>query len=577
MRFARQLVSRGHTVRVVTYGDPANSGFDKESGLCMYYVTELRLPLVSKLARKQNTLIAYPKKGVLQEAITGADVVHIYQAWPLGGKARSIAKCLGVPCVAAFHIQPENITWNMGLQWFKPAVRLSYFLMRVLFYRRFEHIHCPSLMIAAQLRRHGYKAWLHVISNGVHPDFRPDKGMKKFDDGKFHILTVGRLSPEKRHDILLKAAALSHNADKIQLHIAGQGPRERKLRKLAAKLPNPPEFVYHSQASLINLMRRCHLYVHPSDIEIEGMGCTEAFSTGLVPVISDSSRSATGQFALTRKNLFKAGDAKSLARRLDYWIENPTQLEDAGEEYIHFSRDYTLDKCVSMMERVYSGAVSSEKCVYHRGALFRLLSRICTAYIAIPILFLWTRLVLGVRVEGTENLRGLSGAVTICNHVHLLDGALVGIAMFPRKVAVPTLVSNLHGLFPGALVNLLGGLPIPAKPSDMKLFFDEMQMRLLMGEMVLFFPEGHLEPYNTQLRDFKSGAFHLAAKARTPVIPLAILFVPPKGVYRLLRRKPVMHLKIGKPIYPMLNNSKDNVRQLQMVARNQMESLVAQM
>ena len=38
-------------------------------------------------------------------------------------------------------------------------------LWRWLFYRNFSHIHCLSKSAAAQLRAHGYKAWLHVISN----------------------------------------------------------------------------------------------------------------------------------------------------------------------------------------------------------------------------------------------------------------------------------------------------------------------------------------------------------------------------------------------------------------------------
>lgn len=573
-RFARQLVLRGHTVRVVTYGDPKESGVDEHTGLHMYYVSELWLPLVTRLAHRQNTLVAFPDRKVLLAAISGADAVHIYQAWPLGGAARSVARRLGVPCVAAFHIQPENITWNLSLGWCRPAAHFAYFLMKVLFYRRFNHIHCPSLMIAAQLRKHGYKAWLHVISNGVHPDFCPDGRVEKFDDGKFHVVMVGRFSPEKRQDVLLRAVIRSRHADKIQIHLAGCGPREKRLRKLGDKLPNLPKFSYHDQSSLIHLLRRCHLYVHASDIEIEGMGCTEAFSCGLVPVISNSALSATGQFALGKLNLFRSGDPDDLAQRLDYWIEHPQELRDAGAAYAERGRSYALDKCVREMERVYAQAASRGRCAYHHGSLFRLLSRLCIAFIAAPLLFLWTRLVLGVRMDGGKKLRGLKGALTVCNHVHLLDSALVGIALFPRKTVFPTLASNLGGLFPGALVNLFGGAPIPEKPSDMKLFFDEMHMRLLMGDAVHFFPEGHLVPYNSSLRNFKSGAFHLAAKARVPIVPLTISFVPAKGVYRLLRRKPVMRLRIGDPIYPALNNSKQDARRLMAIAREKMETLL---
>lgn len=229
------------------------------------------------------------------------------------------------------------------------------------------------------------------------------------------------------------------------------------------------------------------------------------------------------------------------------------------------------------MERVYESLASGGRCIYYRSMLFRLLSRVCTTAIATPLLFLWTRVVLGVRVEGGKNLRGLSsGALTVCNHVHLLDSALVCTALFPRKMVFPTLTSNLGSLFPGVLVNLFGGTPVPEKMFDMKLFFDEMEMRLLMGEIVHFFPEGHLVPYDTSLRNFKSGAFRLAAKARVPIVPLTISFSSPKGIYRLIRKKPVMRLKISEPLYPTDADVKQDMRRRLKLARRKMETSLTQ-
>lgn len=559
MRYAKTLRAHGHTVRVVTKGDPSCSGIDQETGYDMYYVPELWLPLVTHLAHKQHTLLAKPSHKILRKAIEGADVVHVYQAWPLGGSACSVAKKLGVPTIAAFHIQPENITWNLGLSWFKPAASLAYYLLKVLFYRRFNHIHCPSSLTAAQLRKRGYKAWLHVVSNGVDPAFCPDADVPKFDDGKFHIIMVGRFSPEKRQDVLLQAIQRSRYRDIIQVHLAGHGPKERKLRQMGSGLPNPPDFGYHDQATLIQLLRQCHLYVHASDVEIEGMGCTEAFSCGLVPVISDSKLSATGSFALDNNNLFKSGDADSLAERIDFWIEHPQELEQASAAYATYAKKLSLDDCVKQMERVYARLRLKKHCIYYRSWLFNLISRFCTTVIAVPLLFVWTRLALGVRATGGKNLRGLSGAMTICNHVHLLDSALVGIEVFPKKAVFPTLASNMAGLFPGALVNLFGGAPVPEDMYDLKVFLDEMEMRLLNGQTVHFFPEGELVPYDSKIREFKNGAFRIAAKARVPIVPLLIRFVPPTGLYRLIRRKPVMRLTIGKPIYPQAADIKQDM------------------
>lgn len=574
MRFSEELAKRGHKVRIVCYGDPDKSGTHPETGLEMFYVPELKVPVASRFAHKQHTLFARPVKATLEKAIKGADAVHIYQPWPLGSAAQLTAKRLGVPCIAGFHVQPENITYNIGLSWFPPAAHLIYYLLYLFFYRRFSHIHCPSKFIAAQLRAHGYKAHLHVISNGVHPDFSPRKTESDNDDGVYRILMVGRLSPEKRQDVLIKAARLSRFSDRIQLYFAGQGPWERKLHRMGKKLARPPVFGYYDRESLISLIRSCHLYVHASDIEIEGISCIEAFSCGLVPVISDSRKSATAQFALRPENLFKAGSGASLAQRIDYWLENEDRRRAAGETYASYGREYDIAYSISKIERVYASLNTEGKSEYCHGRIFRLFSRLFYTLIAAPILFFWTRVVLGVKIKGAKNLRGLRGALTLCNHVHTLDCTLVGLAFFPRKLVFPTLPSNINSLWPGQVVRLLGGVAVPQSVKGLKHFFEEMELLLIKGRVIHFFPEGELIPYDTELRDFKRGAFHLAAQARVPLIPMSISFCKPRGLRKLIRKKPVMVLRIGKPIKPASPDRKFDTIIRMTAARKQMHKLI---
>ncbi len=82
------------------------------------------------------------------------------------------------------------------------------------------------------------------------------------------------------------------------------------------------------------------LYVHTSDAEIEAMSCMEAFACGLVPVIADSPRSATPQFALDERSLFPAGDSVALASRIDWWIDHPAQRQEMEVRYAEHARQY---------------------------------------------------------------------------------------------------------------------------------------------------------------------------------------------------------------------------------------------
>jgi 1-acyl-sn-glycerol-3-phosphate acyltransferase len=571
MRFAATLIARGHTVRVVACGRPQESD---DPGPEMFWVPELVVPIASRLAHRQGTLFAKPVRDVLTAAITGADVVHIYQPWALGHAAERIARQLGVPAIAAFHLQPENVTYNIGLGWFRPAAHLVYFLLRLVFYGRFADIHCPSTFIAAQLRHHGYRARLHVISNGVDGTFRPGPPRPR-GPGPFRILMVGRFSAEKRQDVLIRAVRRSRHGARIQLLFAGHGPRERRLRRKSSKLPNPAGFGYYSQPELVELIRGCDLYVHASDVEIEGLSCMEAFACGLVPVISDSRRSATGQFALGPGNLFRSGDPSSLAERIDAWIDDPEALEAASDMYARYAELYRVDRSVKAIERIYERAGREpEVPTGYAGRIYRLLATAFYYVIAIPLLFLWTRLILGVRSEGKNRLPRTGGVLTVCNHVHPLDSALVALAMFPRRLVFTSAPMNLEHPWYGGLVRLLGAVAVPPTASGLPQFFAEMQLFLAKGRVVHFFPEGELKPYDTSLRDFKRGAFHLAAQARVPVVPLSIRFTPPAGLRRLITRKPTMVIVLGEPIAPTMTDPRSD-RSIRMeLARRRMHDLI---
>lgn len=51
---------------------------------------------------------------------------------------------------------------------------------------------------------------------------------------------IGRLSNEKRQDLIFEAISKSKYSDKIQLVLAGKGPKYNKYKKLGEKLVNEP-------------------------------------------------------------------------------------------------------------------------------------------------------------------------------------------------------------------------------------------------------------------------------------------------------------------------------------------------
>lgn len=355
MRFADKLKQKGHEVRVLTASQIEGEG--------IYVLPEKRIPVFQSIVDKQGMKFAQPVEDIISRAIEGSDVVHMLMPFWVQHAATRIAEEKHVAVTAAFHIQPENITYSVHVGKVPGVNKFVYSLLRNKFYNKFSHIHCPSDMMRSLLIKNKYRGNIHAISNGVGEAFcKRDAVRPAKYEGKYVILMVGRYSKEKRQDLIIKAIGTSKYNDKIQLVLAGKGPTEPQLRKLGEKyLKNPIDFVFLPQQELIDLINVCDLYVHASDAESEAISCMEAFTCGLVPVISDSKVCATKQFALTDNNLFKKGNYKSLRERIEWFYEHPREKQELSEKYVAYAKQFAIDACVDKLIDVFTDAVAENK------------------------------------------------------------------------------------------------------------------------------------------------------------------------------------------------------------------------
>ena len=302
------------------------------------------MPLVSWVAKKQQMQFAEPSDTLFRTAFQGVDVVHIYTPFRFGQHACKVAKQMGIAVTAGYHVQPENITYSAGPLKYIPGIdSFIYWLFNLWLYRKIDHVHAPTELGASLLRSHGYKAKLHVISNGYEARFTPKT---QHDAGKsapipFHIVSSGRLTNEKNHVALIQAVARCRHAQDIKLTIAGTGPLKKKLQRLASRLLSRPASIgFHKNAEMPALLRSGDLLVHPSIADLESVSVIEGMAAGLVPVIASSPLSAAGQFALRDESLFPVDDVEALARRIDWWIDHPDELSKWGEIYAEHTKEY---------------------------------------------------------------------------------------------------------------------------------------------------------------------------------------------------------------------------------------------
>ena len=364
-RFAGELRRRGHDVRALCWDEPRD---DLRGGKEDDFRTpKFRTPVFQPLMDKHDFSFAYNDKEVVHSACEWADIVHIYVPFGISWEAVHYCNRIGKPVTAAFHIQPENLTSSVSMgkvAWFN-----EWFYRRWAhdIYNHVRHIHVPSQFMADELVKRGYNAQIHVISNGIQEAFmnvQRDKVNVQRDDvrggkenGLIRIMMVGRLSQEKRQDVLINAVPYSKYGDRIQLVFAGRGPEQDKYVELGKQLKHAPQFLYVSRDELIEHLLETDLYVHASDMESEAISCIEAFSTGLVPIIANSRESATPQFALDGRSLFIPGDPRDLARAIDYWLDHPEEKKRMEEEYRLFGRQFSLEASVTKFEEMLAAAL----------------------------------------------------------------------------------------------------------------------------------------------------------------------------------------------------------------------------
>jgi 1-acyl-sn-glycerol-3-phosphate acyltransferase len=184
-----------------------------------------------------------------------------------------------------------------------------------------------------------------------------------------------------------------------------------------------------------------------------------------------------------------------------------------------------------------------------KKVIFSIFSNVLYYGIAFPILNIVIKIIYNLKIEGKENIKNLkSGAVTVSNHVLVLDCAMIGLACGKRKVCYTVQEKSFKIPFVGKLIKLLNAIPIPIKIEDKKDFIREVDMRLQKGKIVHFYPEGSLIPYHDKIREFRKGAFDFATKNQVPVVPMVFQFREPKGIRKVFKRKKDVTLTILKPI-----------------------------
>ena len=219
-RTVQYLREAGQEVRVLS-----GRNHEAETPQPDYVLGDFHVPVFDGLVQSNGYKFARTDILTIRKAVKWADVVHLEEPFIIQMVTARIAKLHGVPCTATYHLHPENLFCAINLGEWKFLNENMLRAWRDLVFDHCSDIQCPTENVMERLQKFGFKARLHLISNGIIPDTNIRPAAKAQDPSKpFLVVCIGRLSVEKDQPTLLEAMKYSKYADRIQLYFAGRGP-----------------------------------------------------------------------------------------------------------------------------------------------------------------------------------------------------------------------------------------------------------------------------------------------------------------------------------------------------------------
>jgi glycosyltransferase involved in cell wall biosynthesis len=355
----RELIERDISVSIYVPGE--KTGTESYCGAPVYRLKSYSLPFYP--GYRLSLLEARKVIDILKK--DGVDVYHIHDPFPIGMAAMRSAKRKRKPIVGTFHTRfAEYFPYHAGRFLFTDATKkfgsdLAWIFLRN-FYKRCSIVTVPTLEMSMVLRGQGIDR-LTVISNGVDlKDFRPMYVKKEarrvldVPEEAVVFLYLGRMSLEKRIDVLLKAYKTLEEDDTL-LMMVGSGPQRENYEMLAEDLGiEGVKFFGGVPNNLVSaLYYASDVFVSPSDTETFGLTFLEAMTCGL-PVIGVDAGGA-GEIIMEGENGLKArpNDVGDLALKMRLLKEDEALRKRMGENSSRIVRDYSIEKVAEKFISLY--------------------------------------------------------------------------------------------------------------------------------------------------------------------------------------------------------------------------------
>ena len=172
--------------------------------------------------------------------------------------------------------------------------------------------------------------------------------------------------------------------------------------------------------------------------------------------------------------------------------------------------------------------------------------------LAIPFgsLFCWLKYHTKVKNRKVLKENKHRGYFLYANHTQNAPDAFhPALSVYPKRnyVLVHHDAVSIKGL--KNLVLMLGGIPVANTMNNMKLMKECINKRIKNKHTVTIYPEAHIWPYCTKIRNFKSTSFRYPVELDVPVYSSTTVYRKRTGISKLWSKKPFVTIYIDGPFY----------------------------
>ncbi|MBA3678993.1 glycosyltransferase [Candidatus Saccharibacteria bacterium] len=298
------------------------------------------------------------------------DIIHCNNPFPTSRELIKYAKKHDLPLVIGSHLMPESFTTSIrrlgGLHHLLDAMGWHY-IARV--YNKADRVVAPTQTALNYLLEHGLKVPTQAISNGIdlaaNAPLRVDKAKLKRELGiksQYVVVYAGRLSVEKRIDVVMAAFARLVDQYDVELILIGDGNARQTLEKQAKRLGVQDKVLFTGFVQELEQKRRymavSDVFAIASPVELQSIVALEAMTAGL-PILAVN-EGALPELAQKGVNggTFTDGDSVGLARMIGGLLSDPELLKQYRQGSLDIIKHHDIHDTWKQYSEMYKAVIA---------------------------------------------------------------------------------------------------------------------------------------------------------------------------------------------------------------------------